>query len=279
MNAKYEKYYKFNLRMTSWVSFHSHLHMQCEIMQVLEGSICATVDGVEYILHENEAVFILPHQIHSFESRGYNKVSTMFVTPFLLPQYSELMRNNTLENPVISLDDTGVTGLCTSITNHLFEKFGCEPDIPSVMLCVDGDALSSSAVGRSLAESYVALLLDGAVWKKKNVSAMTNARRVLEYCLEHYKEDISVYRVAAALGITEHTVTRVFTNVLRCNFRKYINFLRLSDVIRTLTETSDSITDIAKDAGFDTLRTFNRVFSGEYGCSPSDYRKKYRTKE
>lgn len=277
MNANYQKHKEFMMNDSVWPSFHSHLHTHCEIMYVSEGTLNANVDGVSYRIGENEAMFILPHQIHSFNSNAYNKGYVMFVSPLILPKHAELMKTSVLENPIIKLDSINKINMCNSIVEYLYECFDPKTLNHEGRRFVNGDAVAQSNFGKSLVESYVSILLDGAVWKKKTASAMNNAMRVLEYCLEHYKEDISVYRIAEMLDIAEHTVTRVFTNILKCNFRKYINSLRLSDVVRKLTETGDPVTDIAKECGFDTLRTFNRVFSEEYGCSPSEYRKKKTT--
>ena len=273
MNSQYEPHRDFMLRDISWPIYHSHLHTHCEIMYVYEGVLNATLDGASYEIHKNQALFILPHQIHSFESKQHNKGYVMFVSPLMLSKHAEIMKTNILETPIINLKKESTIKLCESIVNYLFECFPSKSMNKGISRAADGDSVIASTFATNLAESYVSILLEGAVWKKKTVSAMDTARKVLEYCLSHYKEDISLYRVANAIGVTEHTVTRVFTDILRCNFRKYINFLRLSDVTRKLSETNLPITDIAKQCGFDTLRTFNRVFISEYGKTPSEYRK------
>lgn len=277
MNAKYQQHKEFMMNDSSWPSFHSHLHTHCEIMYVSEGLLNATVDGINYEIGENEAIFIQPHQIHSFESYKYNKGYVMFVSPLILQKHAELMKTSVLENPVIKLDSKSKINMCNNIVEYLYECFVSKTLNHEGKRFVNGDAVAQSNFGKSLVESYVSLLLDGAIWKKKTVSAMDTARKVLEYCLSNYKEDISLCKTANAIGVTEHTVTRVFADILHCNFRKYINFLRLSDVTRLLLETHEPITEIAQKCGFDTLRTFNRVFVSEYGMTPSEYRKKRLT--
>ena len=44
------------------------------------------------------------------------------------------------------------------------------------------------------------------------------------------------------------------------------------DTYTMLENTSDSITNICLDSGFESQRTFNRVFKERYKISPSDYR-------
>ena len=47
---------------------------------------------------------------------------------------------------------------------------------------------------------------------------------------------------------------------------------RLNYACHRLENTSDSITNICLDSGFESQRTFNRVFKERYKISPSDYR-------
>ena len=43
-----------------------------------------------------------------------------------------------------------------------------------------------------------------------------------------------------------------------------------------LRGTEDGITHIAYECGFESQRTFNRVFVEQYGLSPSEFRRKHR---
>lgn len=49
----------------------------------------------------------------------------------------------------------------------------------------------------------------------------------------------------------------------------------LSECTR-LVNTSDTILNICLDSGFDSQRTFNRVFKERYRTAPSEYRKNKR---
>ena len=51
-----------------------------------------------------------------------------------------------------------------------------------------------------------------------------------------------------------------------------LNDARLNYACHRLENTSDSITNICLDSGFESQRTFNRVFKERYKISPSDYR-------
>ena len=57
------------------------------------------------------------------------------------------------------------------------------------------------------------------------------------------------------------------------NFNQYLNDARLSYACTRLVNSGDTILDICLDSGFDSQRTFNRVFKERYRITPSEYRK------
>lgn len=57
------------------------------------------------------------------------------------------------------------------------------------------------------------------------------------------------------------------------NFNQYVNKVRLKYATGLLINTDDSVTEVYLDAGFDSQRTFNRVFRESFHMSPREYRK------
>ena len=55
---------------------------------------------------------------------------------------------------------------------------------------------------------------------------------------------------------------------------KYVNGVRLNYAVAALENTMDSITNICLDCGFESQRTFNRVFKERYKITPREYRKR-----
>ena len=59
--------------------------------------------------------------------------------------------------------------------------------------------------------------------------------------------------------------------------KQYLNDARLNYACHRLENTSDAITNICYDSGFESQRTFNRVFKERYKVTPSEYRNTSRT--
>ena len=71
---------------------------------------------------------------------------------------------------------------------------------------------------------------------------------------------------------SKYVLSRLFSKTFHRNFNQYLNDARLNYACHRLENTSDSITNICLDSGFESQRTFNRVFKERYKISPSDYR-------
>jgi len=80
--------------------------------------------------------------------------------------------------------------------------------------------------------------------------------------------------MAKDLGVSKYVLSRVFSKTFHRNFNQYLNDARLGYAKQRLENTNDPITTICLDSGYESQRTFNRVFKEKYMVSPSEYRKK-----
>lgn len=101
------------------------------------------------------------------------------------------------------------------------------------------------------------------------------AYRILQYLALHFTEPVTLSDLSRVLGVSESHLSHTFSRRFHTGFRTYINTLRLDHACTLLSGTDTSITQILYDCGFESPRTFNRVFFEQYGIAPSDYRRKY----
>lgn len=107
---------------------------------------------------------------------------------------------------------------------------------------------------------------------KINSDSYDTLYKIIKYCTDNYKTNLTLESVADALNISKYYVSRLINSKLSLNFNEYINNLRISEASNLLLKTDMKIADISEDVGFETIRSFNRVFRQLNGCSPSDYR-------
>jgi AraC family transcriptional regulator of adaptative response/methylated-DNA-[protein]-cysteine methyltransferase len=86
-------------------------------------------------------------------------------------------------------------------------------------------------------------------------------------------EDASVERFAERLGITARHLRRLFVQHWGATPSSVARTARVQRAKRLLTETNLSMTELAMQAGFRSLRRFNAVFSEVYKRPPSTIRR------
>jgi len=79
--------------------------------------------------------------------------------------------------------------------------------------------------------------------------------------------------LAAAVGLSERTLSRMFRSRFGQTLPRFVNLLRISRARELLLQTSDPITRIAEDCGFQNLSNFNVQFQRLCGVSPRTFRR------
>ncbi len=82
--------------------------------------------------------------------------------------------------------------------------------------------------------------------------------------------------VSAETGVSQRKITNEVQNRFGCNFKTYINRLRLNESKRLLQNKELNIGEIAFKVGFNNQSHFNRVFKAEFQISPTEFRDKIR---
>lgn len=100
---------------------------------------------------------------------------------------------------------------------------------------------------------------------------------VLKYIENNYASDITLNDLAKIAGYSEYHFSRIFKKYSNTTFINFLNRRRIKASELLLLENGSSITDIAMQVGFSSLTTFNRVFKNINGCTPTEYKKLYKT--
>ena len=128
-----------------------------------------------------------------------------------------------------------------------------------------------------VAQAYLQIVLARCVGKlnlveKSHVGSKDLIYQTVSYISANFKKKLSLEEMAKDLGVSKYVLSRLFSKTFHRNFNQYLNDARLNYACHRLENTSDSITNICLDSGFESQRTFNRVFKERYKISPSDYR-------
>ncbi|MBK7215351.1 MAG: helix-turn-helix domain-containing protein [Bacteroidales bacterium] len=105
-----------------------------------------------------------------------------------------------------------------------------------------------------------------------------NSRRiekVMTYSRLNFHKQISLSEVAKITSMTESAFSRFFKLRTGMTFIDSLIEIRLGHASRKLIETTESISEIAYNCGFNNISNFNRIFKKKKGCTPKELRESY----
>lgn len=99
---------------------------------------------------------------------------------------------------------------------------------------------------------------------------------VKEYIDNHFAENITLDEVAGMVGMSPSAFSRFFKLHTNRTLTSYITDIRLGHAARELIDTTNNISQIGYNCGFNNLSNFNRVFKARRGTTPKQFRQLYK---
>ena len=280
--------------------FSPHLHKSIEIVYITKGQLELGIDTQLYHLDEGDLAIVFPDQIHHFQvfHPGKNRAIHLLAAPSYFGAYRELLITLQAKNPVIKKDFLDAEVLLA--LNKIMELAGenttlheGRKNLDNTSLSTDKDtkALETTSLStgnvitpgqlntkNTLLHSWIQILLSYTLQEltliqRPNIHDYDLVYQTIAYVAEHFHEPLSLTSMAKDLGISQFTLSRVFSRTFHKNFNQYVNEIRLDYVTLLLKDSDTSVTEIMYDAGFQSQATFNRVFQEKYHMTPKQYRK------
>ncbi len=237
-----------------------HLHGLIEMIYVTHGSLEIGIRQELFHMEKGDFAIVFPEVIHHYQvfSSEKSMATYLLVTPLMSGSYNTLLQQKIPKNPVIPHDRL-------------------HPDIIYAMEHMD--AKETGATADMVHQAFLQIILSRALPElefidRSDLQDDDLIYRTVRYIAEHFTENISLTSMAADLYVSPFALSRVFSNTFHRNFNRYLNETRLQYACTLLTQTDQTIMEICMNTGFESQRTFNRVFQNTYHMSPRDYRKR-----
>lgn len=95
----------------------------------------------------------------------------------------------------------------------------------------------------------------------------------MDYINNHfYRSELTLEEVARETGVYDRKISQYIQDNYQCNFKAYLNNIRIAESKRLLLDTDLNAGEIAFKVGFNNQSHFNRVFKNLEGMSPFGYR-------
>lgn len=116
--------------------------------------------------------------------------------------------------------------------------------------------------------------LDGAPVSMKALTARDERRiaTAIRFMELHFRQPLSLEELSALIGISPYHFLRTFKQVAGVTPHQFLLRRRLREAALRLRTTTESVLDIALDAGFGDLSNFNYTFRAAFGTTPTKYR-------
>jgi len=216
--------------------------------------------GKEFRIGDGELFTLFPHVVHSYQTDP-NNLLKMFWIGFSGSSVKAILKNAEIypDNPIVKYENRA------DLSNALqkLSKVSCE------------DSLSGYLNACSRLLEVFGVLLQG-----KTVQGNLRQRAALSplatiahnHINTHYAESISVADLSRQLGVSRVTLTKLFHAELGQTPAEYIQYVRMKHAVMLLNQTEFPIHEIARRVGYSDALYFSKVFSRNYGVSPSRFR-------
>ena len=242
----------YNVFFYSNVDYNLHFHKNYEIIYVVYGNILCTVNGKSKVLTEGDFAFCLSNEIHSIKAQGKSRVWVGVFSEDFIHEFGKFQKGKTGE---------GFSFRCPEpLMSYLKENL-----IQTTL----SNVFQIKACLYALCDEY--LKQNKLVEEKDKQSLLMND--IVDYIETNYNKNISLDTVAEKLGYEYCYFSKLFNRLFSMSFNDNINTYRFNTASEMLITTDASITEIAYESGFQSIRSFNNTFKKLSGLSPSEYRK------
>lgn len=223
-----------------------HMHRQIEIMYVVNGRTEVLLADKTITLTKGDFYMTKPYELHAYHSK--RAFASRFVSP-ILPDYISDRLASRIEHNTVYHDSSGELAEIL----YLYRTF--EPMSTSVRMYY-----------YEMIEKYINSLLTD-----KDVKETPEAN-IIRYITEHATDNLTLESVAFACCTNRCTVSKTVNNYSGQNFNSFVNKIRLSLFLEYYVRMRPSnIEKAALSSGFNSPRTFYRVFLSEFGMTPTQY--------
>ncbi|MFW6313754.1 MAG: response regulator [Spirochaetota bacterium] len=149
-------------------------------------------------------------------------------------------------------------------------RVGLDLDVPTsrVFECVEVASMDEMEAALT---AFLGATVDD--WQEKqNLTNSHIVKRAVEHLHRNVRNDISLTRVAEALGVHPNYLSSIFRAELGKRFIDYEREIKIAEAKRLLKETSLRVYEVAASIQYQDVNHFTRIFKKLVGCSPREFR-------
>jgi len=244
--------YNLNIIVYDDFRYVPHLHRDFELVYVMEGEVSVSVDKTCETLREGDFALILQNRVHSYETEKHSRAWVCVFAEEHVRDFAALVKGKSCASCRLTPDGQDRDFLRSRLVEA--HPYGIELSALLSYAC----ALFYKSRSLFASESPGSEVFHG----------------ILRYINGHFREDITQRQMAKALGYEPHYLSRYLNGFFGKNFRSFVNEYRINYAKELLADPERTISQIAMESGFQSVRSFNRAFSAVENEEPRQARKR-----
>jgi AraC-like DNA-binding protein len=247
--------------------FPSHWHERLEILYIISGEIHLYMDEHYYVATSGQTVIITPLLTH--KGIAGNCGSKYEVITFDISKFT----NSSVASRKYLAPLAEQKIMFCPLTN--------QPEITvaitTLLAWLDDGASRNLLCSMGKMYELIGLFYEHCMAESPPLTKPdADFSEVLEYINDHFKENIMAKDISKKFGYDNAYFCRKFKAVTGTTMMRYVRRLRLGQAKNLLTNTDDSIKDIAWKCGFADISHLSNSFKKKYGLSPIEYRNRLK---
>lgn len=247
-----------------------HYHNFYEVFYLMSGKCRFLLKDSVYHMEKGDLVFIAPRELH--HSLYDSDSNCIIITIYFKKEYLNLdmFQQWITDEPILYLHS--FMGSIPALYQDAFQ------DLLTRMLSEYSsiDQYSNAFLGCFLQEAVLMLMRHSVMNEKEPEFLNSKEEDILlatKYIYKNYKQPLTLADVSAVASLSPTYFSKKFKTVTGMGFKQYLNFVRLKHAQTALLTTTNTITDIALEYGFNDSNYFKDLFKKVYGKSPREFRK------
>lgn len=255
-----------------------HWHNYVEILFIARGTYHLEINLEDHILSEGDICILNSEELHQITGKCFDTIHDVLL---FNPQILDFSYADEWEERFIA----PFLSQAVIFQNILHPADSGYSDIRPLILRLMDMALRKEEgwyirCKLLLLELFALMTRHHLLLSSKDALSATDARKIdryktiISYIEEHYREPISLKQLADMIPCNSQYLCRFFREISGMSPIRYLISCRLEKACTLLLHTSQPVTEIALDCGFENISYFIRQFKADKGCTPKEYRRR-----
>lgn len=251
-----------NSQMTPGTVVKNHAHDYFHLIDVTAGQMRFFLGEEDLLLNAGDMILVHRGKAHRFSNEGTQTVRfrevKFAIHDQLIPRLLQSVDGGVIRDPFARQLVEQLTAEYAQ--NRAMKAEAAQVGLSTLVLYLTADSRSQ--------DRQTPGVIDAAGYNKLS-------RRVIDYLMDHYGENLSLDDISAGVGVTKNYLCNAFKSNTKITIVDCLNMIRIRKAAEQIVYSDLPLTEVAQMCGYVSASHFNRVFMRYVGMPPGQCRRAY----